>query len=213
MSNHFDVVDSLERELAEYCGSREAVVTTSCTVAIQMALMWYASIPAKRSEHVSIPRLTYVGVAHSVVNSGHKIQFRDEDWQGGYRLLPYPVTDNARWMYRGMHTKGNIETISMHWSKHCAVGSGGAIVLDDPIMADWLRRVRFDGRQIGVAPRDDTFDVPGIHAYMSPMTAAEARTRLALMPDKTDYLPRSDYADLSLSPYFREHQIGATKAA
>ena len=211
--NPYTAVEEFERELAAYTGAPYAVSCTSCTVALQMALMWFKTQKNNPEVAVSIPRRTYVGVGHAVVNSGHKIRFRDEDWSGAYRLAPYPVIDSARWIYKRMYVPGTIMALSFHWTKQLSVGSGGALILNDPIMTDWLRRVRFDGRQAGVAPRDDIFDVPGLHCYMSPMTAAEALTRLAVLPAQNDPLPNSDYADLSLSPYFQSHQIGAKKVA
>lgn len=211
--NPYTAVEDFEKALAAYTGAPYAVSCTSCTSALQLALMWFRTQPNAPEVAVSIPRRTYVGVAHAVVNSGHKIRFRDEDWRGAYRLMPYPVIDSARWIYKRMYVPGSIMALSFHWTKQLSVGSGGALILNDPEIADWLRRVRFDGRRTGVDPKDDIFDVPGLHCYMSPMTAAEALTRLAVLPAKNDPLPNSDYADLSLSPYFRSHQSGAIKKA
>jgi dTDP-4-amino-4,6-dideoxygalactose transaminase len=96
-----------------------------------------------------------------------------------------------------------MQCLSFHWTKHLSIGQGGAILLDDPEAAAWLRRARFDGRTEGVAPKDDVFDVIGWHAYMMPRDAAEGLTRLALLPRHNDDLPWSDYPDLSQAPVFQ----------
>lgn len=200
MANPFAVVNEFEEALAEYTGAPYVVTCTSCTSALLMALMWYGQECGFRI--ITIPKLTYVGVGMSILNAGHGIDFRDEDWQGEYVLDDFPLYDSARRFRRGMYKPGAMQCVSFHWSKLLSIGQGGAILLDDKRAAQWLRRCRFDGRSEGVAPRDDEFDMVGIHAYMMPRDAAEGLTRLSLLPDDNADLPRSDYADLSLAPIF-----------
>jgi dTDP-4-amino-4,6-dideoxygalactose transaminase len=93
--------------------------------------------------------------------------------------------------------------ISFHWSKILGIQQGGAILLDDPEAAAWLRRARFDGRTEGVAPKDDTFDFVGWHFYMSPEIAAEGLQRIGFIPKHNADLPNDDYPDLSKYEIFR----------
>jgi hypothetical protein len=166
-----------------------------------MALAWYKHRYGKQL--VTIPRYTYVGVGMSVLNSGHDIAFREQDdWTGEYMLTPFPLWDSARRLTSGMYREGHMQCLSFHWTKHLAISQGGAILLDDPEADDWLRRARFDGRRAGVKPKDDTFDIVGYHAYMSPSDAAEGLTRLATLPRHNANLPWSDYSDLSTAPVF-----------
>ncbi|MDP2618631.1 MAG: DegT/DnrJ/EryC1/StrS family aminotransferase [Hyphomicrobiales bacterium] len=199
--NPFAVVRDFEKALAEYCGAPDAVATTSCTMALLMALAWF--LEQRGAGEVTIPKLTYVGVGMSVLNSGHRIAFRDEDWRGEYQCAPLPLWDSARRLTSGMYRAGAMQCLSFHWTKHLSIGQGGAVLLDDPEAAAWLKRARFDGRTEGVAPKDDVFDMIGWHAYLMPRDAAEGLTRLALLPRHNDDLPWSDYPDLSQAPVFR----------
>ena len=203
MSNPFDVIRQFEKELARYTGARFAVATTSCTTALLISLAYFRMCEGTTT--VSLPKFTYVGVAHSVLNAGHKLEFRDEDWQGKglYQLSPFPIYDSARLLTSGMFVLGAFQCLSFHWAKHLGIGQGGAILHDSPRADDILRQMRFDGRTEGVAPADDQFITPAYHAYMMPRDAAEGLTRLALLPKDNKPLPEAGYADLSKVRAFR----------
>jgi dTDP-4-amino-4,6-dideoxygalactose transaminase len=199
--NPHQVTADFEKALCDFTGAPRCVVTTSCTMALLLALSWYRR--CFNSCTVCIPRRTYVGVGMSILNAGHKIAFRDEDWSGEYRLEALDLYDSARRLTSGMWRPGAVQCLSFHWTKHLSIGQGGALLLpDDPAMDDYLRRARFDGRRATLHPKDDTFDFVGYHAYMSPRDAAEGLTRLETLPKYNADLPNSDYSDLSLAPIF-----------
>jgi hypothetical protein len=168
----------------------------------------------------SIPRFTYIGVPMSIFHARCGVVFRDEDWQGEYELQLMPrnrdvgsVWDAARRFRSGMFNethrpKGNgfvedrFQCVSFHITKICGHSQGGAILHNNGIADKWLRRARFDGRTEGVPPTEDTFDMLGWHAYMSPDVAAALRWKLASLPAHNADLPRDNYADLSLAPIF-----------
>lgn len=202
MGNPHDVTALLERELCEYTGAAHAVAVNSCTNAIQLALMYQHWIRGKAA--VSIPKRTYVGVAHAVVNAGHTIKFRDEDWSGAYDLAPFEIWDCARRFTSGMYRVGKQMCVSFHISKICGVDQGGAILLDDHEAVEWMCRARFDGRTAGVHPRDDAFNQPAMHCYLSPTIAAAIRWKLSVIPVHNDDLPIDDYPDLSLGRWFSD---------
>lgn len=212
MSSPFDVVRDFEHALSEYTGAPYVVATTSCTTALLLACEW-ALDQAETTWHnkpfvppVDIPKRTYVGVGMSVLHAGGTLTFRSENWepQGYYQLRPLPVWDYARLLTSDMYVPGQLQCVSFHPAKHLGLANGGgAILLDDPEADRFLRKARFDGRTEGVAPADDTFDVLGWHAYMSPATAAEGLTRLALLPKHNDPLPWDAYRDLSTVPLFQ----------
>ena len=201
MENPFEVVRKFEKAIADYCEAPDAVACTSCTTAILMAACWKKKELGPRV--VSIPRFTYIGVVQSIHNAGHAIAFRDEIWKGQYVLDPLDIVDSARRLTSGMYKSGTMACLSLHWAKHLSVGQGGVILLDDPVAAAWLRKCRFDGRTEGVSPKDDEFIYPAFHAYMMPRDAAEALTKLAILPKHNEDLPNSDYADLSKCSLFR----------
>ncbi len=204
MTNPFDAVRDFEAALCNYTGAPYAVTVTSCTSALLLACLWK---DIENGIPVEIPRLTYVGVAQSILNANGRVSFRDEDWQGEYELRPYAIWDAARRFTSNMFNSGTMQCVSFHVSKILGISQGGAILHDDPVADKWLRRARFDGRTEGVHPKDDDF-CRGWHCYMSPDTAAQGLWRLACLPTYNADLPRSDYSDLSQSPIFRSSSVG-----
>ena len=214
--NPFQVVKDFERALCEYTGAPYAVTTTSCTMALLLAVALHLGRPPKPGWsmkisptgasarwQVDIPKCTYVGVPMSIIHAGGWPTFRDEDWQGAYQLKPLPVWDAARRFTSGMYRPGEMQCVSFHWSKILGIQQGGAILHDDPEADAWLRRARFDGRAEGIAPKDDTFPQLGWHCYMAPETAAAGLVRLAQLPRHNTDLPNNDYPDLSRLDIFK----------
>lgn len=194
--NAFQVVRDFESAICEYTGARFCVTTNSCTNALFLCCKYLGV------KEVCIPRFTYVGVAMSIINSGAKVKFDDRQWRGTYSLDPYPIHDSARRFTAGMYG-GGYECVSFHWSKILGIQQGGAILHEDEGADKWFRKARFDGRTEGVSPKEDTFDTPGWHFYLSPEIAAEGLVRLSFLPQKNEDLPNSDYPDLSLAPVFK----------
>jgi dTDP-4-amino-4,6-dideoxygalactose transaminase len=209
VSDPFTVVRDFERAICAYTGAPYCVTVTSCTAALFLACMWKN---VKVGPPILLPKLTYVGVAQSIVNAGGQMVFIDEDWQGEYELRPYAIWDAARRFTSGMYRPGTLQCVSFHVAKILGIGQGGAILHDDPKADEWLCRARFDGRREGVHPRDDDF-IRGWHCYMSPDTAAQGLWRLACLPKHNADLPRSDYSDLSKSKIFQSSVAGKSPPA
>lgn len=197
----YDVVAALEDVVAEYTGAPYAVAVDSCTNALLIALR-YRNIMAGYVI-ASIPRYTYVGVAHAIINAGYIIGFRDEAWVGQYEIRGTNIIDAARRFRSGMYVPGKFVCTSAHWGKILKIGRGGFILTDDGEAAETLRRMRYDGRRAGVRPADDTFDVPGYHCYMLPEEAARGLMLMSYMPDDNEDIPADDYIDLSQCPVFK----------
>lgn len=211
MKDPFDVVRDFEKELCLYTGAKYAVTTTSCTMALLLACKY------NKVGEVTIPANTYVGAPMSIINAGGKVKF-DEPWnwqkQGFYQLKYTPIYDSARlftsdmWKNFGEHpTKWDLKTyfscVSFHWSKTLGISQGGAILHNDDVADPILRKMRFDGRTENIPPKEDNFDVIGYHAYMSPATAAEGLTRLALLPKNNKPLIETNYTDLRKYDIFK----------
>ncbi len=207
MHNPHDVTKAFEAALAEYTGAPFVVTTTSCTQAILMALAWVkeSGRPVSRpirNGWVHMPSRSYVGVPAAILNAGFLPYFDNIAWQGEYQLDPTWVYDSARRFTSGMYIPGAMQCVSFHWSKILGLSQGGAILLDDPEAAAWLRRARFDGRTEGVDPKLDQVQYPSWHAYLSPEVAAHGLMKLSLLPRHNDDLPNSDYPDLSTMKAF-----------
>ena len=212
MVNPHQVTRDFEQALCTYTGSPFAVATTSCTMALLLALEWHNSEPRWESLReypesvVKIPKHTYVSVPMSITHAGFYVEFEDRDWEGAYQLYPLPVYDYARWFTSGMFGMGDREAflcVSFHWSKTLAIGQGGAILHNNVEADKWFRRMRFDGRTEGVAPKDEKDLLLGYHAYMSPRDAADGLSRLAVLPEHNNPLPNDDYPDLSKMEIFK----------
>ena len=212
------VTKDFEAAIAEYTGAPFAVAVNSCTAALLLACRWFARTPMADQPFV-LPKRTYVGVPMSVMHAGGRLKFQDYDWQGAYRLKPYPIWDSARWLTSGLY--GTLQRspgrygadqifssfcfvcISLHASKTLGVEQGGVILHDNPEADEWFRRMRFDGRTEGVAPKEDTFTELGYHCYMNPSTAAQALLRLHSLPRHNAPLPNDNYPDLSQFEVFK----------
>lgn len=204
--NPYQVVKDFEQALCDYTGAKYAVTTTSCTMALLLACRWHYinrhPVPGHSPEVVTIPNRTYVGVPMSAIHAGYDVEFVDVQWEGCYVLHPLRVYDFARLFTSGMFVGGFV-CVSFHWSKHLAIGQGGAILHDDDEADEWFRMMRFDGRKEGVAPKDQKDWVLGYHCYMSPRDAAEGLSRLAVLPKHNAPLPNDDYPDLSKLEIFK----------
>lgn len=140
---------------------------------------------------------------------GGKIEFRDDDWSGTYRLDPYPIVDGALRFKRGMYEKGMLHMLSFHVRKHLPVGRGGAILTDDKEAYEWLKRARFDGRA-PIPLQEDTLHQLGLNMYMEPANAARGIQLLqALGEREMADLKVSDqkYSDLSIQPAYQKYIV------
>jgi dTDP-4-amino-4,6-dideoxygalactose transaminase len=218
-NNPYQVVRDFESALGDYTGAPYVVTTTSCTMALLLAVAWHLRQIVRISEgrrgpermRIEIPKRTYIGVPMSVINGGGWPEFIDTDWEGRYRLNPLPIWDSARWLSGGLYRDtcvindnavetmaGEMVCLSFHPTKHLGISThGGAILHDNPEADAWLRRARFDGRSEGVNASDDRPDHIGFHCYMTPPTAAEGLQRLYTLPVYNEPLPNDNYPDLS----------------
>ena len=198
--NPWQTVADFERVVADYAGAPYGVAVDSCTNALFLSLVLYYEKYGQQI--IVLPRRTYVGVAHAVKNAGHMPHFINWDWEGSYNLSPTQVVDSARRFSTEMYKPSTYLCLSFHTAKHLPIGRGGMILLDNEDDYKLLKRMRFDGRREGVAPKDDTFDVPGYHMLLEPEQASRGLQLMQYMPDYNEDLPMDDYADLSKHEYF-----------
>lgn len=203
-----DVVYEFEEAAAQFVGAPYAVATTSCTMAIFLALQ-YLKHKDQLPGYVNCPRRTYAGVAMSIVHAGAKISWVDFDWDRSWYVLGgTPVHDAARIFCRGMYLSGcgTLVCTSHHWNKPLGLSQGGLIFTDDSGAQAWLRRARFDGRTPGVPIGKDKDLMIGWHAYMSPEVAAQGLQKLMFLGDGCEFNPGPNhYPDLSTYACFRPH--------
>lgn len=203
------VTRDFEAAIARYTGAPYCVAVNSCTMALLLACRWFIR-SAKQVPEIELPRRTYVGVPMSIIHAGGWPVWRDEDWApaGYYRLDPLPVWDSARRLSGGMYRWFDSEPdamvcLSFHAAKTLGIEQGGAILLSDPAADEWLRRMRFDGRTVGIPVSSDRIREIGWHCYLNPSTAAQGLMRMSALKGENAALPWDDYPDLSLMEVFQ----------
>jgi dTDP-4-amino-4,6-dideoxygalactose transaminase len=172
----------------------------SCSTALFLSLRYL--LRRTFDMKIAIPKHTYISVPAAILHAGQKIEWTNEEWTGAYRLKPLPIIDSALRMKQGMYEPGTLYCISFHARKHIKIGRGGAVLTDDTVAANWLRRARFDGRTGSVPFMSDMVEEAGWNAYMTPEQAARGLQLLeAHDPNAPDLTPA--YPDLSLLPAFK----------
>lgn len=172
--NPYRVVEDFEAALCEYTGAKYAVTTNSCSMALFLAL---ASQPARS---VVFPSRTYCSAPMAALNAGYTVSFFDREWVGEYLIVGSLVYDSARRFRQAMFRGGVYQCVSFQTSKILGIEQGGAILHDNDIADEWLRRARFDGR---LNASEKLPKMRGWHCYMNPSTAALGLQRLSCLPD------------------------------
>ena len=209
--NPHRITEDFEAAVADYTGAPYAIATTSCTMAIFLALQCLKA-RGQLPEIIACPKRTYVSVPMQIVHCGSKIEWRDDHWEhrGWYGLGQTQVIDSARLFTSGMYWPGSLWCTSHHWGKTLGIQQGGMILTDDERNVRWLRRARFDGRTPGVPVKHDD-PMIGWHAYMSPEVAALGLMRLSLLKKHNAPLPWDDYPDLSTLDCFKPFTVEANQ--
>jgi dTDP-4-amino-4,6-dideoxygalactose transaminase len=198
--NPYQVVEDFEYALSEYTGAPYVVCVSSCTAALQLACMW--TMRNRKEKIISIPKNTYISVPMAITNAGNKVLFRNEKWSGEYQLQNTRIWDCACRFTSGMHVQGRFQCVSFASNKILGIEQGGAILYSSKKADKWFRRMRFDGRTEGVDPKDDTFDLIGLHVPMLPSIAAQGILRLHHLPKHNEDLV-FEYPDLSNHEAFK----------
>jgi dTDP-4-amino-4,6-dideoxygalactose transaminase len=171
MESVWDAVDFFEKEIANYCGSKHAIAVDSCSNALFLVFKYLSK--SGNIAPVQVPKRTYISVPMSIMHAGFAVNFVDNDWVGDYKLDPYPVIDSACRLEKNMY-KGGFVCLSFHFKKIIPIGRGGMILTDDDIAANWLKKIRYDGRESYYYNDIQETDVDelGYHMYMTPEQAA-----------------------------------------
>jgi dTDP-4-amino-4,6-dideoxygalactose transaminase len=213
--NPFEIVRLLESEIAAYTASPMVVCVDSCTNALGIVLEWQEILLSSHPD-IEIPKRTYIGVPMQILRAHFNVKFREEDWEGEYRLRPHDIWDSARRFRRDMwHENGDqriglrmpgsktYKCVSFHRTKILGHTHGGAILHNDHDFDDFAREVRFDGRKAGVPAAADNPRYVGRHCYMDPDVAAALLHKMYYISDYNPDLPKDAYPDLSQMDLFK----------
>lgn len=203
MAGAYDVVRQFEKEIAQYCGCKYGVSVSSATNAFFL-LFKYLKVG-----EVEVPCRTYPGVPMSVIHAGGRVKFIDYMWAGSYMLSPYRVFDKALVLHQNM--SGNLSgaeghcynILSFHYKKPIPIGRGGMILTDDDKAVEYVKRMRFDGRN-ECSLFDDNIKEIGYNMYMTPEQAARGLSLFDAVKGKFIVCGSSDdYPDLSKMEAFK----------
>lgn len=203
MNNPYAIVDTFEKVVAEFAGSKYGVAVESGTAAIFLSLQWKNRNEVWNRWKISIPSRTYPSVPCSIIHAGMKVNFTDEKWEGQYKLAPLDIWDSALRFRKGMY-HGGLQCLSFHVKKLLPIGRGGMILTDEEDAYKWLKKARFDGRE-PVPLQEDNFTMLGWNMYMPPSDAARGLQLFQAMGDKVfDDLKveEQNYPDLSKFPVY-----------
>ena len=204
----FDVVAFFERKIATYAGSTYAVAVDSCTNALFLCLRYVGAQGWRRFNGViKLPSRTYVSVPMACIHSGARITFEDLNWERGYYLKPTLIYDAAVSFTKNMYRPGSYYCLSFQMKKRLPIGRGGMILTNDRAAYLWLRKVRHDGRSIGVAYEKDIPKELGHHMYMTPEDAARGLILFEKLTEHQVYFPpvcsASHYPSLKEYPVWK----------
>lgn len=204
-----DINDIFAGKIAEYSGSRFAVLTDSCSNGLFLALQ-YKKMMGEISEgdSIVIPRRTYVSVPMAILHSGFKPRFEDLEWSGLYQLGKTGIYDSAARFTTGMFISGekNLQVLSFQIKKRLPIGRGGAILTDDEKAYVWLKRAVYDGRDLNSEYTTvEHVNQIGWHFYMTPEDAARGILLLDQIPSENhDTMDWMHYPPLTDYRYFRD---------
>jgi dTDP-4-amino-4,6-dideoxygalactose transaminase len=169
-TNPHDSTKNLESVIANYTGADYCVCVDNCSNALFLALTW-DDITGKEIE---IPCRTYMSVPCEIIHAGGHVKFYDvpgSTLKGFYLLRGSNVIDSALHFTADMYIQGTLMCCSFTGPhKHLKLGKGGCILTNDRKAYEWLKKVRFSGRN-EVSYHKDTFTSLGWNYYMNPWVA------------------------------------------
>ena len=199
-----EVVTMFENKVAKFAGAEYGVAVDCCTHGLFLSLLFYRDVLKMVNEFVEIPSYTYCSVPMQIRHAGYTPKFADYQWSGTYQLKPFDIWDGAvRWT-EGMY-EGGFHIVSFQLKKRIPIGRGGMILTDDPVAAEWFRKMTYDGRDLTIGYMEDDFQYLGYHYYMTPEDAARGIILMDQIPKKNlDSGNNTTYSDLSTKKVFYE---------
>ena len=189
-----DKILKFEQELAAYTGAPYVIMTDCCTHAIELCLRY------DQVQECSFTPYTYLSVPMTMHKLGIKYEYLNHMWQrwiGEYQFIGTRIWDSARRLEANMYRSGQLQCMSFGHSKPLQANRGGAILLDDTEAYTKLLRMRYDGRDLAVAPwpAQIEFDI-GYH-YRPTIEEAELASTLLKKFTQDPQAPKYvEYPDL-----------------
>ena len=179
----FDKILAFETALAQFTSAPYAVMTDCCTHAIELC-MRYDNVKKCR-----FTPYTYLSIPMLMHKLGIEYSYNQQQWTGEYQFENTRIWDSARRLEANMYRPGQMQCVSFGHDKPLPIGRGGAILLDDESAYQALLRMRYDGRDLTVAPwvAQQEFRV----GYHYKPTIEEAERGTVLLSQYTSQPPRA----------------------
>ncbi len=182
----FEVIGIFEKKLATFFGSPYAIVTDSCTHALELCFR----LLKDENKKASVPLHTYMSVPMMLSKVGIDYSFQESHWNDFYKIGDYPIYDAAVLWREKSYVPNSYMCVSFQNKKHIKIGRGGVILLDNKQHYDILRKMRYDGRDLSKKHADDNVEFIGYHYYMTPEDAA----RGIMLFDKLAFEPSAQWS-------------------
>ena len=166
------VVESFEKDIADFYGSPYAVATDCCTHAIELCLIY------KAFKKIKIPSRTYISIPFLAKKLNIKWEWDEKPWTNFYTLGNTNIIDAAVLWKEKSYIPGTFMCLSFQFQKHLSLGRGGMILLDSKEAAKDLKKLSYDGREPNIPWRNQNIKSIGYHYYMTPETALEGLKKL-----------------------------------
>ena len=201
LRNPHQIVEWFEEEVAHYTGAKYAVSCDNCTNAIRMCCEYM------KVKTVTIPKHTYVSVPQSIIQAGGDVILEDTEWEGIYKLAPYPIYDAAKRFTSNMYIYDSLMCLSFGIKKNLKVGKGGMILTDCHKTYEHLKMLRWSGRQEKVSMADDDIDFMGHNSFITPEWAARGLMLLSVYPKHhPDQEEPGGYPDLTRYGFLKKRK-------
>tara|TARA_R110000796_G_scaffold106140_1_gene216521 strand:- start:145 stop:741 length:597 start_codon:yes stop_codon:yes gene_type:complete len=194
----FQVIADFEKQIAKFFGSPYAVAVDCCTHGLELCLRM------KDSQHIRVPKHTYLSVPILSDKLGIEMEWTDEKWQDYYYLTD-DIIDAAILWKPNSYVPRTYMSVSFQFRKHLSLGRGGAILFDNQEDFDTLKRMSYDGRSPDLPWTQQNIKSIGYHYYMTPETA---ELGLQKLPEAISRPPKqwvyTDWVDLTTMDIFKE---------
>lgn len=168
----FNKITEFEEAIAKFYGSTFAVAVDSCTHAIELSLR-YAEIKT-----ATCPAQTYISLPFTFEKIGIKWSFEDVKWKDYYFIGNTNIVDAAVYWKERSYIPNTLMCLSFQFKKHLNLTRGGAILTDDLVAYQKLKKMSYDGRTFDAPWTEQDIDTVGYHYYMTPETAQLGLERL-----------------------------------
>ena len=189
-NNPFELIKIFEEKISKYTGAPYVTVTDCCTHAVEICLRYIDPKVVCR-----IPKYNYISIPMTFHKLGIPFEYTDEVWTGYYKIDPLNIIDMAPRFTKNCYVPGHHCCLSFGNKKVLKIQRGGAILTDNKDAHDYFQKMRYDGRDLTVAPwQDQGKFTMGFHYNLTPEDCGRG---ILLMDELSKNGSKNDHAFMS----------------